>query len=226
MINVYYNTKELVNKLCNEINNILKTKDTVVLAVPGGRSVRAIYDEFSLHEDLPWEKIHIFMVDERLVSIDDDQSNFKLVMEQFGNKLIEQKKISKQNFHPFIYDESNDNFGVEQYENELKRCGGMFDIVILGVGEDGHVAGLFPNYTIIDISDYFIKFDKSPKLPKERMSASKNLIEKSSIGVVLFVGEGKRNAYDSFLNPEKSIAECPAKILNNIKLGYILTDLE
>ena len=226
MINVYYEPKEIVNLLCQEINKIIQIKDNVVLAVPGGRSVKSIFDQFSLHVDLPWDKIHIFMVDERLVPIDDEQSNFKLVMEQFGSELINKKKIPKQNFHPFIVDKNVPYYGVKQYENELKKFGGKFDIVILGVGEDGHVAGLFPDYTVKDESDYFIKIDDSPKPPKQRMTASKNLIGNSSIGVVLFIGEGKRNAYNDFLNPEKNINECPAKILNNIKQGYILTDLE
>ena len=198
----------------------------MVLGVPGGRSVKPIFSEFLKHTEIPWEKIHIFMVDERLVPVSDTDSNFLLVKKQFVDLLVKKKLLSEKNLHPFILDNSKKDFGISQYEKELKKYGGMYDVVILGTGEDCHVAGLFPEHTIKNNSDFFIHFHNSPKPPKDRMTASRNLIQKSNVGVVIFLGEGKKNAYENFKNNKIKLNACPTKIVKKIKDYIIYTDLD
>jgi len=220
------NPTAVVDYLCKKIYEILDYKEYVVMAVPGGRSVKSVFVEFQNHTELPWDKIHLFMVDERLVPIENSESNFFLVKEQFGNYLIEKKIIEKNNLHPFILDESVDDFGVEKYKEELKKYGGKFDIVLLGVGEDCHIGGLFPNYTIEDDEEYFIHFHESPKSPKDRMTASKNLIKSAKVGVIIFLGEGKRESYNNFNDENIKLNDCPAKLVKEIENYIVYTDLE
>ena len=205
----------LINK---EIKNILNYKDKVVFGLPGGRSVKTLFDEL-IKSDVPWHKIHFFMVDERLVTIDDEQSNFKLVKEQLLDKI----DIPKENLHPFIVDENKKDYGTIEYLNELNDYGG-YDIIVLGVGEDGHVGALYPNYTINNDSEEFIVFHDSPKLPKDRMTASRKMLLKAKLGIVLFIGEGKKQAYENYLDSKLTLNECPAKLVNKIKNKIILTD--
>ena len=205
----------LINK---EIKNILNYKDKVVFGLPGGRSVKTLFDEL-IKSDVPWHKIHFFMVDERLVTIDDEQSNFKLVKEQLLDKI----DIPKENLHPFIVDEAKKDYGTIEYLNELNDYGG-YDIIVLGVGEDGHVGALYPNYTINNDSEEFIVFHDSPKLPKDRMTASRKMLLKAKLGIVLFIGEGKKQAYENYLDSKLTLNECPAKLVNKIKNKIILTD--
>jgi len=68
--------------------HISKTKEYVTLALPGGRSVKGIYDEWKKSEDSVWCKVHIFMVDERAVPVTDTESNFKLIWESFAGTLV------------------------------------------------------------------------------------------------------------------------------------------
>lgn len=220
------NPKQVVEFICKQILKILQNKKQVVMAVPGGRSVQPIFSEFLTHTEMPWEKIHIFMVDERLVPISDKESNFYLVKKQFADNLVRKKMLSEKNLHPFILDNSKKDLGIKKYENELKKYGGTFDVVILGAGEDCHVAGLFPDYTIKDNSDYFIYFHNSPKPPKDRMTASKKLIQNSKFGVVIFLGEGKKKAYENFKNKKLKLDKCPAKLVKKIKNYIVYTDLE
>ena len=205
-----------VQILSEQINLILGEKDKVVLAIPGGRSVQGIFKLLS-KEDIPWSKIHIFMVDERLVHLDDKESNFRLATESFIDKLIQEGKLPEENVHPFKFEE-----GIEAYEGELKKLGGKFDCIILGVGEDGHVAALFPHLSINDDSEYFLTLENSPKPPKQRMTSSRKLLEKAEFAIALFIGKGKKDAFNNYKN--KTIDDCPAKLIDEIDNAFVLTD--
>jgi len=159
------------------------------------------------------------MADERLVTIESKESNFRLLNEVLNSI------IPKENLHPFIYDKDSNSFGIKTYEEEIKKYGGNFDIVLVSAGEDGHIASLFPNHpSIYDNSKHYIFVDNSPKPPVKRMSASKNMILRSKIGIVLFYREIKREAYLKFLNMELDYTACPAKLVSEIPESYVITD--
>ena len=206
---------ESLDKIVKEVSKYIASKKRIIMALPGGRSIVPFLEKFK-EEKIEWNKIHFFMADERLVKLNDKDSNFRMLSEKFFSELISKGNLSPMNLHPFRVEK-----GIKEYETDLISMGGKFDIVILGVGEDGHVAGLFPNYTVLDKSKYFIEFHDSPKPPKDRMSSSKNLIEKSEVSVLLFVGESKKEAYGKFMDEKTNWKECPAKIaLNSQNLVY------
>jgi 6-phosphogluconolactonase len=66
----------------------------------------------------------------------------------------------------------------------------------------------------------------SPKPPKGRITISKKLLLKSKVGLVLFIGEIKRDAYNNFRNKSLSYESCPAKLVESIGESYIITDLD
>jgi len=216
------NKKEALDIILYHITELLKIKKEIVLGLPGGRSIQSFFHMMVDEEKIPWAKIHIFMVDERLVSLNHEHSNYKMVRENFLDNLIAKKKISEKNIHPFVFEK----FTILEYENELKKYGGKFDIVILGVGEDGHVAALYPNASIKKEAEYFFELHDSPKPPKDRMTASRKLILKSSLGLFLFLGESKRAAYEKFKDKTISVEDCPAKLAYKLKESIVLTDLE
>lgn len=161
------------------------------------------------------------MVDERLVTIESKESNFRLLKEVLNSI------IPKENLHPFIYDKDSNSFGIKPYEEEIKRYGGNFDIVLVSAGEDGHIASLYPNHpSISDNSEHYIFVDNSPKPPAKRTSASKNMILRSKIGIAIFYGEIKKEAYLNFLNKELDYTTCPAKLVSEISESYVITNLK
>ena len=218
--------KKAVGIIKKSVDEILTKKKHVNLAIPGGRSVQGIFHELSLAENFSWSKIHIFMVDERLVPITSDDSNFKLASTLFLDKLVAEKKILKENIHPFILDETESDYGLSNYETLLKSYGGCYDIVILGVGEDGHVGALFPNHhSITDNSELFLTMGDSPKPPGERMTFSRKHLLKAKSAIALFYGEGKRDAYKKFFESGVFFEECPVRLIKEINDSYVFTDL-
>ncbi len=208
-------------------SGLLAKKEYLVLAIPGGRSVVGIFKLLKETNSIDWEKIHIFMLDERLVPPDDAESNFKLAGDLFIDSLIQKRSIPRANIHPFIYDKKRSSLGINTYEDELKNFGGSYDIILLSSGEDGHIGGLYPgHHSIRDDSKYYIIMDDSPKPPPARMSSSRKLILRSKAAIVLFLGEEKKMALQAFTDPETDYVSCPAKIAGQVEKSFVLTDMK
>ena len=205
--------------------NILNKKNLVLWAVPGGRSVSGIFRSLAKRGDMPWEKIHLFIIDERLVPVGDIESNYRLLYENLTDELLKKGKISTDNIHPFIFKPGDNDQGSGGYEEELKRFGNYFDIILLSSGEDCHIAGIYPNHhSVKNKYKYFFTMDDSPKPPKARMSSSRTLLLKSTAALLLFYGESKKSAFTDFLDSNINETRCPAKIVAKINNSLILTD--
>ena len=189
-------------------------KDKITLAIPGGRSVKEIFKLFRT-ADLPWHKIHIFWVDDRMVDHASPDSNYKLAKESFLDELILFERLPQDNIHPF-------NLDIESYNEEYTGV----DIIILGVGEDGHVGALYPNhYSIMNNEEAFFTMTDSPKPPPERMTSSRTMLEKAHTAIALFLGEAKQQALNNYLDESVSVEQCPAKLINKVKNHFVLTDI-
>lgn len=198
--------------LQNKVKEIILRKGKVVLALPGGRSVAGILQKLS-PKDLDWSKVKIFMIDERVVSIDDPESNFK----QAHNLFL--KRVNAKS-HPFILKK-----GLDNYNQQFQHAGSHFDIIILGVGEDGHIAALFPGHTALKVKGKkYIQFDDSPKPPLERITASPDIIKDADVVILLFSSAGKKKAYEQFLDKKVSLEDCPAKIVLEARKIYLLME--
>jgi len=212
---------KIVDLIILKINELVTKQKNIILGIPGGRNVSMIFHELMKH-NINWNKVHIFMVDERQVPLESVDSNYKLAYDNFLKKLINDNKISKRNIHPFKVEE-----GVEKYNEELKQYGGVYDIILLSSGEDGHVAALFPyHHSIKNENSGYISMNDSPKMPSHRMSMSKNQILNSRNAILMFIGNSKRNAYMKFNDYDLNHVDVPAKLVLNCEKYYIFTDLK
>ncbi len=234
MVKTIYNNNtiklnaEAFNIFVSCINDLLKIQDRIILGIPGGSSVLGLFkllkENYSL---LPWENIHIFLIDERIVDLDNEFCNFKQANETFISELLLKNIINRKNIHPYNIKPGLQDYGVGKYCEELKSLGGTYDIVILGVGEDGHIAALFPNYhSLLNESEDFVIMHDSPKIPPKRFTASKKLLIKAKTAITFFLGDNKRNAYKNYLNKNLEIKNCPVKLINQIKKSYIITNIK
>lgn len=202
------------------IGNLLSKQGKVVLAVVGGSSVSNVFTHLQ-SASLDWKRIHLFMVDERLVPIAHPESNYGLAASHFS------QIFPPENLHPFVYDSKSRDLGVRKYEQLLEKLGGKFDVALTSSGEDGHIGALFPKHQSIESDNsYFVTMDDSPKPPSGRMSATKKLIQRGQVGFVLFFGAAKKEAYCNFINEKMSIRDCPSKLIRQLPEHYILVDQE
>ncbi|HSW39924.1 MAG TPA: 6-phosphogluconolactonase [Acidobacteriota bacterium] len=202
------------------INTILARQPHAVLALCGGTSVEGIFGRLA-GMTVDWKRLHLFMVDERLVPIDSEQANYRLVKQYFS------AVVPCENLHPFIVDPGRPDKGAGGYAAELMRYGGVFDVVLVSSGEDGHIGALYPDHhSIDDLSGRFIIMNDSPKPPPGRMSSSAGLLRQARAGIMLFFGENKKNALDRFLDGNSTIRQVPAKIIASLPKYFVFTDQE
>ena len=205
-------------------------KDSLLIGFCGGRSISAVCEGLLEQRDKlsreAWKKLQFFMLDERCVSLDDKDSNYRLVSEVFFSKLLQAELIDQSQVHPFRYSSDKTGLGIEDYESEFSAAGGCFDIVFLGVGEDGHVAALFPqSKELKHCGESFLVFDNSPKPPPLRMTSSPDRIKAAGVAVALFLGEAKREALDMYYDSEMPLDRCPVKLIDFAKDSIIASDL-
>jgi 6-phosphogluconolactonase len=117
-------------------------------AVSGGKTPIPIYRRLADRKDsLPWQQTHIFLVDERFVPPHHPDSNFRMVEET----LLSRVPLPLENIHPIPTEPATPYLAAQKYEEDLRRFFGAspgnfprFDLILLGIGEDGHTASLFP----------------------------------------------------------------------------------
>lgn len=202
-----------------------------VLGVPGGRSVAELFAPLRhLIAALPEENrraLRIFLVDERCVPLTSDESNAFLVEQEFVGPLVNAKRLSSAQLRVFKYRHDLPDWGLGAYRDDFLSHGGKLDVVVLGVGEDGHVASLFPNHPAWSGSEGerpFLPVDNAPKPPARRITASPALLKKCSVAMLLFLGEEKRQALEAFRRGEAD-RSCPARILAEAPHLFVVTDL-
>ncbi|MEN9626334.1 MAG: hypothetical protein RL557_662 [archaeon] len=202
-------TKEMLEHFAAEtiaeaMKKSIIDKGKVIFGVVGGRNVSGIFSLLS-SQQLEWGKVHIFLLDERKSG----EGNGILAQTYFSGKAI-----------VHLYENM---MTAQDYEKEFFQQGDRFDIILASSGEDGHIASLYPLHDSIRSEHYgFIDVHNSPKPPAERISASRRLIENSSLAVLLFFGEEKKSAFENFLNKNISVVECPAKVIQKVKKSFVL----
>jgi 6-phosphogluconolactonase len=202
----------------------------IVVGVCGGRSVvgflRALQTQLSTRDQELVRRVHFFMVDERIVPLSSEESNYGALKKMLFDSLISDGVISQEQLHPFEATTANAQQRCIDYMSELRLYGGRFSLVVLGVGEDGHVAGLFPQHPTLAVQGHgFECFSDSPKPPPARMTATRDLVLASRFGVLLVMGEAKREAWKAWNDASVVEQRCPAKMVKALPRGVVVTDI-
>lgn len=176
------------------------------LVLTGGSTPRALYERLaSDHADaLDWAAVDVFFSDERHVPHDDEDSNFKMAHDAFLRTLVPPERV-----HPFPTGSAPDA-DARAYERTLRDHFGdepAFDLVLLGIGEDGHVASLFPGIPALDESErWAVATEAPPSSPvRERLSLTLPVLNAGRVTLFLATGERKRDAVAAVLrDPDRS----------------------
>jgi 6-phosphogluconolactonase len=200
----------------------IETHGHAVLGLVGGTSVAPLYDALA-DQDVPWARVHILPLDERVVPADDPDRNWH-VIERLTAPLVSAEALPVANLHP-LHD-GEPHHAADAMTSTLERLGGCVHVLVLSAGEDGHVASLFPGHPALrDEHVRFFVVPDSPKPPPRRVTASLPLLRQASTALVLAVGEAKRHALDRILAGTDEVT-CPARIVHAIPDGHVLTDLD
>ena len=137
--------------------------DRVAICLTGGSSPQQLYRKLAtdaFQRQIPWERVHWFIGDERFVPTEDPLNNMGM-----ARRIFLDRYAPAVNIHPIPTDAGNPEQAANRYESELKSFYGaselnsarpLFDVVLMGVGPDGHTASLFPDYPAIEEIDRWV----------------------------------------------------------------------
>jgi 6-phosphogluconolactonase len=142
---------------------IAANSDRVAICLTGGSSPRELYAQLAtdaFRNQIPWQRVHWFIGDERFVGAHDPLNNMGVARRIFLDRLAPARNI-----HPIPTDTANPDQAARQYEAELQSFYGadrldsarpLFDLVLMGVGPDGHTASLFPDYPALEETERWV----------------------------------------------------------------------
>jgi 6-phosphogluconolactonase len=126
----------------------IQRKGYFTIGLSGGKTPIMFYQKLAEWESKSsWKRTHVFLVDERFVSFEDKDSNYRMLRETLFGKI----PIPQENIHPIPTGKTSLETSAREYEEDLRRFFKVskgqyptFDLILLGIGEDGHTASLFP----------------------------------------------------------------------------------
>ena len=183
------------------------------VAISGGSTPGVLYmllgsDQY--RDKIDWKHTHVFWSDERCVSPEHRDSNFRLASEGFLSKV----PVPDKNLHR-VRGEKGPEQGAQEYKNELRKHFGteglpVFDLVLLGMGEDGHTASLFPVSMAIDETEQLAVPVYRDKPDHNRVSLATPVLSHALHIVFLVAGGSKSRIVADILVEDKGRDRYPA----------------
>lgn len=163
------------------------------VALSGGSTPKAIFERLTrtpFKEMVPWKHIHLFWGDERAVPPEHPDSNYKMAMEAG----LKEMPIPPGQIHRMVA-ESDIEENALAYEATIRRVLGdrSFDLIMLGMGEDGHTASLFPHTKALHSHDHLASANYITQKDTWRMTLTYPCLEAARHTVLYVLGEGKKH---------------------------------
>lgn len=175
-------SKAAAEFIAEKIEESIRDRDGCHVVLPGGNSPAKCL-EYLAGKSMDWGKIHWYLGDERCVPVGDEQRNDQMLENHLWSKL------PSRNIH-CIAAELGAEVAARSYSDDISSIE-CFDIVFLGMGEDGHTASLFPGNKALEDSRSVVPVFDSPKPPSDRVSLSVSTIKKAKCRIVLTGGKIK-----------------------------------
>jgi len=172
------------------------------IALAGGGTPRRAYELLAAVEG-SWSHVHLWLGDERCVPEDDPEANARMV----GESLLAVPRAEPPHLHtvpsPEVPEDAAWLYGLEVREHVP---GAVFDVVLLGMGPDGHTCSLFPGHPVLDVAQAPVAPVRgSPKPPPERVTLTLPVVREARFTLLLATGEEKRASLARALAGDRAI---------------------
>lgn len=235
MIKVFPDAKEL-NKFAAETfikigNSAIERRGRFALALAGGSTPKSLYRLLAgknFKNKLDWKRVFFFFGDERNVSPDDERSNFRMANENLFAPLCE----NALNVFRWRTELGDARKTAEVYEQSIKRFFGLaenefprFDLILLGMGADGHTASLFPETEALRETEKIAAVNWVERLKEFRLTLTFPAINNAAVVIFLVTGAEKAKTFKEVLRGRFQPEKFPSQAVKLIKGDLIwLTD--
>lgn len=216
-LKIYSNKQEVAEQFSSYFVDQVKDKGTFHVALSGGSTPKIVFDVLAenFSDKVDWTKIHFYWGDERCVPPSDDESNYKMTVEHLFSKI----EVPKENIHR-ILGENDPKGEALRYANLLEINLDMvegvpqFDLVILGMGDDGHTASIFPHeIELWDAEDHCV-VATHPDSGQKRVSINGKVINMAKEVAFLVTGASKEEKVKAVVDKTEGSDAYPASLVN------------
>ena len=208
-------SQELAEWITLNIESTLQSQDRFTWVVTGGNSPKYLYELLAsspYKERIDWKKVHIFWGDERAVPYTDSRNNARMTFEQLLNHV----PVVKEQVHIMRTDIGPEESAAE-YEKVLHQYfpaeGATFDLVLNGMGDDGHTLSLFPHTAVIHESKAWVKAFYLAPQEMYRITLTAPIVNRARKVAFLTFGSNKANALQQVLKGERNVDQYPSQII-------------
>jgi 6-phosphogluconolactonase len=161
------------------------------IALSGGSTPKLLYQLLAdpnapFCEQVPWPSIHFFWTDERHVPPDHLESNYRMA----NDAMLSKVPVARENVHRVMSENPNAEEAAEDYEKKVMRTP-RFDLILLGLGTDGHTASIFPESEVLHETKRLVAAPWVEKLKSYRITMTLPLINNAALVVFLVSGAEK-----------------------------------
>jgi 6-phosphogluconolactonase len=217
-VKVYEDKQELSEAAARDFvrraRSAIEASGRFTVALAGGSTPEATYEALASRYagELDWSRVHVFFGDERSVPPDDEGSNYRMADEALLSH------ISPGGVHR-MRGELPPEEAAAEYEKELREFFGApdgppeLDLILLGIGGDGHTASLFPNTAALDVTDRWAAANPVPKLDTTRITLTLPVLNAAKAVNFLVAGGDKAETLAEVLNGDADPCEYPSKLV-------------
>lgn len=221
-MHLFENKEELGNGLANWIVDLiaetLKQQEYFTLVLSGGNTPKILFETLATPEiksKIEWERIHIFWGDERVVPFEDDRNNAHMAFEVLLNHVdipSGQMHIMRTDVEP--------NFSADAYQKLLHSFfdnkSQSFDLVLLGMGDDGHTLSLFPGSPIIEERTQWVNSVYNEQQKMYRVTLMPAIVNRAANIVFMVDGAKKAKVLQQVLEGEYQPEKLPSQIIKPV----------
>jgi 6-phosphogluconolactonase len=211
--------REAAARIASGLRDAILARGAASLALSGGETPRVAYELLSQDTSVDWSKVDVFWVDERAVAPTDDRSNFRHAKEM----LLDRAHVPASRVHRMPADDHDLAAAARDYERVVRATvpadGAFpaFDVMVLGIGDDGHTASLFPGEPTVDVMDRVVVDVPAKGAREARLTLTAPVIEASRSIIVMAVGRGKNGPLERAWLVEGSTRDTPARIIRHAR---------
>jgi len=189
------------------------------VALSGGSTPRVLYELLAnprepFRDQIAWDTTRFFFSDERHVPPDHPDSNFRMVNEALFSRV----PLPPQNVHRILAENPNAEEAAEAYEADLRKSFGEaipgFDLVLLGLGEDGHTASLFPHSPVLKETKRLVVAPWVEKFNAYRITMTLPVLNNGNSVVFLVTGASKAEILRTVMNTDRNSDLYPAQAIS------------
>lgn len=216
--------REAAMRIARAIKTAIAKNGHATAALSGGHTPRDAYARLAREPGIDWTNVDFFFVDERAVPPTDERSNYRWAKAA----LFDAAGVAPQGVHRMRAEAPDIEGAARDYERLVRARVAVdaegiptFDVVVLGVGEDGHTASLFPRDPAVDVVDRLVVAVAASVGREARLTLTSPPIEHARTVFVVAVGSKKHEALERIWASQGDVHETPARIVRGCRGGVI-----